>query len=490
MSNIPVPPPLIFPIKFVTLAPKRLKTLNLNQITKDSNYSNNNSDNMNEKKTVFNSDEIININKEEIYNYLSIQNIPKKIIKKNFTKKEENIYSYIENKNKYTTAYVLYKKFNLEKLNDILSIFYIDEKEQKDKLNFDFICNYEMLFTLNQIYPSQNEIENILKLKDNTDNFNKIDLLFFCLSKNNKFKIYIENYIQIINIQNEIINLNDFYSNLNEIYLNLQSNHKLRYICKILIEIQNFINKENKLNIIINNFDFKNIENIIEMKYKNKKIFDYIMKLYILKFHGENLLNFKDKNIIDNLIEKIFNNKSIKINIDNHLSETYLKYYSSIESIIKNSIFKEKIKNMFYEDFYQNYINKNLKENIEKEKIERKKFIDYFVLSDEDFNINLLTILKIIKKLNDILSDYFINLNYKIDDKENYNNINDENKENNINILNNVSISEKTNLEKIENNINKNVNNVNKKEIIKKGFNVTYQKKVYKYSLLSDKYNL
>jgi len=488
MSNIPIPPPLIFPIKFATIAPKRLKTLNLNQIPKDKNYSND--DNINKKKTVFNSDEIINLNKEEIYNYLSVQNIPKKITKKNFIKNEENIYSYIENKNKYTTAYVLYKKYNLEKLNDILSIFYTEEKEKKDKLNYDFICNYEMLFTLNQIYPSQNEIENILKLKDNSDNFNKIDFLFFCLSKNNKFKLYIENYIQLINIQNEIINLNDFYSNLNEIYLNLQNNHKLRYICKILIEIQNFINKENKINIIINNFDFKNIENIIEMKYKNKKIFDYIMKLYIFKFHGENLLNFKDKNIIDNLIEKIINNNSIKINIDNHLSETYLKCYLSIESIIKNNIFKEKIKNMFYEDFYQNYINKNLKENIENEKIERKNFIDYFLLSEENFLSNFLTILKIIKKLNDVLSDYFINLNFKIDDKENFNNLNYEKKENNINILNNICSGEKTNIEKIENNINKNVNNVNKKEIIKKGFNVNYQKKVYKYSFLSDKYNL
>ena len=488
MSNIPIPPPLIFPTKFATIAPKRLKTLNLNQLSKDNNYLNN--DNINKKKTVFNSDEIINLNKEEIYNYLSVQNIPKKITKKNVIKNEENIYSYIENKNKYTTAFVLYKKYNLEKLNDILTIFYIDEKEEKDNMKYDFICNYEMLFTLNQIYPSPNEIENILKLKDNIVNFNKIDLLFFCLSKNNKFKIYIDNYIQIINIQNEIINLNEFYSNLNEIYINLQNNHKLRYICKILLEIQNFINKENKINVIINDFDFKNIENIIEMKYKNKKIFDYIMKLYIFKFHGENLLNFKDKNLIDNLIEKLINNKSIKANIDNYLSENYLKYYSSIESIIKNNNFKKKIKKMFYEDFYQNYINKNLKENIEKEKIERKKFIDYFVLSDEDFNINLLTILKIIKKLNDILSDNFLNLNLKIEDNENYINKNYENKENNINILNNKSISENSNLEKIENNINKNLNNINKKEIIKKGFNVTYQKKVYKYSFLSDKYNL
>jgi len=145
---------------------------------------------------------------------------------------------------------------------------------------------------------------------------------------------------------------------------------------------------------------------------------------------------------------------------------------------------------MFYEDFYLNYINKNLKENIEKEKIERKNFIDYFVLSDEDFIINLLTILKIVKKLNDILSDYFINLNFKFEENENYNNKNYENKENNINILNNKFISENSNLVKIENNINKNINNINKKEIIKKGFNVTYQKKIYKYSFLSDKYNL
>ena len=80
MSNIPIPPPLLFPIKFATITPKRLKTLNLNPISKDNNYSNN--DNINKKKTVFNSDEIINLNKEEIYNYLSVQNNPKKITKK------------------------------------------------------------------------------------------------------------------------------------------------------------------------------------------------------------------------------------------------------------------------------------------------------------------------------------------------------------------------------------------------------------------------
>ncbi len=85
MSNIPIPPPLIFPTKFATIAPKRLKTLNLNQISKDNNYLNN--DNINKKKTVFNSDEIINLNKEEIYNYLSVQNIPKKNNKKKRYKK-------------------------------------------------------------------------------------------------------------------------------------------------------------------------------------------------------------------------------------------------------------------------------------------------------------------------------------------------------------------------------------------------------------------
>ena len=129
----------------------------------------------------------------------------------------------MSNKNKYTTAYVLCKKFNLENfLNHLYPTFI--EKDSNQNINdfISFIIDYEILFTINQIFPTEKEINLILNLnisKEKISSINQIDYLFLTLSTVPKFKFYIENLLSLYEVKEDILDYSKYLKILSGVFI-------------------------------------------------------------------------------------------------------------------------------------------------------------------------------------------------------------------------------------------------------------------------------
>lgn len=378
-------------------------------------------------------------------------------------------------------TYVLCKKYNVEEIIKAIPLILSADNNSKDKVSnegYELLTNYEILFTLNQIFPSVNEIKAISALNiTKTDSLSLNDKLFHLLSSYPSIKTYIEALISLYDIRTDILDRISFMNSLNATYEILLSSSKLKYIVCVVLKIANLLNKANGMNEI-KSFDFLSFDSIIEMKNKNKVFFDLISKSYISTYGNEDLFTVKERAVLSSVSDKLK-----YMNVDREESEktkkTFMMNYQKIDSIVFDERLKKVIENEFIDNFYNEVIEgeeKIIQEKIEKNEI---KIRTYFLYDNKGkFNDFVIGVLNIIEKISNKLKKAFetvtahhvIKLKVKEEEKEN---------EDRHNIPRDSVIE---NPEKGRFIIN---GNVIDKEMIRKA-----KKNNVKFSLLSNKYNL
>ena len=378
-------------------------------------------------------------------------------------------------------TYVLCKKYNVEEIIKAIPLILSADKNSKDIVSnegYELLTNYEILFTLNQIFPSVNEIKAISALNiTKTDSLSLNDKLFHLLSSYPSIKTYIEALISLYDIRTDILDRISFMNSLNATYEILLSSSKLKYITCVVLKIANLLNNANGMNEI-KSFDFLSFDSIIEMKNKNKVFFDLISKSYISTYGNEELFTVKERAVLSSVSDKLK-----YMNVDREESEktkkTFMMNYQKIDSIVFDERLKKVIENEFIDNFYNEVIEgeeKIIQEKIAKNEI---KIRTYFLYDNKGkFNDFLIGVLNIIEKISNKLKKAFetvtahhvIKLKVKEEEKEN---------EDRHNIPRDSVIE---NPEKGRFIIN---GNVIDKEMIRKA-----KKNNVKFSLLSNKYNL
>ena len=378
-------------------------------------------------------------------------------------------------------TYVLCKKYNVEEIIKAIPLILSADKNSKEKVSnegYELLTNYEILFTLNQIFPSVNEIKAISALNiTKTDSLSLNDKLFHLLSSYPSIKTYIEALISLYDIRTDILDRISFMNSLNATYEILLSSSKLKYIVCVVLKIANLLNKANGMNEI-KSFDFLSFDSIIEMKNKNKVFFDLISKSYISTYGNEELFTVKERAVLSSVSDKLK-----YMNVDREESEktkkTFMMNYQKIDSIVFDERLKKVIENEFIDNFYNEVIEgeeKIIQEKIEKNEI---KIRTYFLYDNKGkFNDFVIGVLNIIEKISNKLKKAFetvtahhvLKLKVKEEEKEN---------EDRHNIPRGSVIE---NPEKGRFIIN---GNVIDKEMIRKA-----KKNNVKFSLLSNKYNL
>ena len=383
-------------------------------------------------------------------------------------------------------TYVLCKKYNVEEIIKAIPLILSAENNSKDIVSnegYELLTNYEILFTLNQIFPSVNEIKAISALNiTKTDSLSLTDKMFHLLSSYPSIKTYIEALISLYDIRTDILDRISFMNSLNATYEILLSSSKLKYITCVVLKIANLLNKANGMNEI-KSFDFLSFDSIIEMKNKNKVFFDLISKSYISTYGNEDLFTVKERAVLSSVSDKLK-----YMNVDREESEktkkTFMMNYQKIDSIVFDERLKKVIENEFIDNFYNEVIEgeeKIIQEKIEKNEI---KIRTYFLYDNKGkFNDFVIGVLNIIEKISNKLKKAFetvtahhvIKLKAKEEEKEN---------EDRHNIPRSSVIE---NPEKGRFIIN---GNVIDKEMIRKAKEEKIKKNNVKFSLLSNKYNL
>ena len=378
-------------------------------------------------------------------------------------------------------TYVLCKKYNVEEIIKAIPLILSADNNSKEKISnegYELLTNYEILFTLNQIFPSVNEIKAISALNiTKTDSLSLNDKMFHLLSSYPSIKTYIEALISLYDIRTDILDRISFMNSLNATYEILLSSSKLKYIVCVVLKIANLLNKANGMNEI-KSFDFLSFDSIIEMKNKNKVFFDLISKSYISTYGNEDLFTVKERAVLSSVSDKLK-----YMNVDREESEktkkTFMMNYQKIDSIVFDERLKKVIENEFIDNFYNEVIEgeeKIIQEKIEKNEI---KIRTYFLYDNKGkFNDFVIGVLNIIEKISNklkkafetVTAHYVIKLKVKEEEKEN---------EDRHNIPRGSVIE---NPEKGRFIIN---GNVIDKEMIRKA-----KKNNVKFSLLSNKYNL
>lgn len=282
-----------------------------------------------------NSDIINNINKDDFIDLLK----SKKSFPLIYDIYNTNYNLYNLNKEEFNLCSKLYKENYIEKLDRYDLSEYFTIKFQNDRL-FDInSCNIEDLFEKiieNNCNKDNNEDKKnvtnftIKKLLDidlffenydltrksflfkelNKDNFN---LLHSVLSnkKNDKFDIFIDKYIELLNekekiyLINLIINVSDKYNNL----LTIEKNHLFKLIESIDLNTNFFDNKDYRVKFIPNNEkDFNNILKYV-LKDDNNKIIDYL--LLVNNKNDNKFNNIKNIDIIDKLFDLLMENNYV-----------------------------------------------------------------------------------------------------------------------------------------------------------------------------------
>ena len=384
-------------------------------------------------------------------------------------------------------TYVLCKKYNVEEIIKAIPLILSSHNHNEDKVSnegYELITNYEILFTLNQIFPSVNEIKAISALNiTKTHSLSLTDKLFHLLSSYPSIKTYIEALISLYDIRTDILNRISFMNSLNATYEILLSSSKLKYITCVVLKIANILNKANGMNEI-KSFDFLSFDSIIEMKNKNKVFFDLISKSYISTYGNEELFTVKERAVLSAVSDKLK-----YMNVDKEESEkikkTFMMHYQKIDSIVFDDRLKRVISNEFIDNFYNEVIEGE--EKIIQEKIEKNemKIRTYFLYDNKgkfnDFVIGVLNIIekistKLKKAFETVTTHHVIRMRVK-EEKEN------EDRHN----IPRESVTE--NPEKGRFIIN---GNVIDKDMIKKAKEekIAAKKNNVKFSLLSNKYNL
>ena len=384
-------------------------------------------------------------------------------------------------------TYVLCKKYNVEEIIKAIPLILSSHNHNEDKVSnegYELITNYEILFTLNQIFPSVNEIKAISALNiTKAHSLSLTDKLFHLLSSYPSIKTYIEALISLYDIRSDIRDKICFMNSLNATYEIILSSSKLKYIACVVLKIANLLNKENGMNEI-KSFDFLSFDSIIEMKNKNKVFFDLISKSYISTYGNEELFTVKERAVLSAVSDKLK-----YMNVDKEESEkikkTFMMHYQKIDSIVFDDRLKRVISNEFIDNFYNEVIEGE--EKIIQEKIEKNemKIRTYFLYDNKgkfnDFVIGVLNIIekistKLKKAFETVTTHHVIRMRVK-EEKENEDRHNIPRK------------SVKENPEKGRFIIN---GNVIDKDMIKKAKEekIAAKKNNVKFSLLSNKYNL
>ena len=384
-------------------------------------------------------------------------------------------------------TYVLCKKYNVEEIIKAIPLILSSHNHNEDKVSnegYELITNYEILFTLNQIFPSVNEIKAISALNiTKTHSLSLTDKLFHLLSSYPSIKTYIEALISLYDIRSDIRDKICFMNSLNATYEIILSSSKLKYIACVVLKIANLLNKANGMNEI-KSFDFLSFDSIIEMKNKNKVFFDLISKSYISTYGNEELFTVKERAVLSAVSDKLK-----YMNVDKEESEkikkTFMMHYQKIDSIVFDDRLKRVISNEFIDNFYNEVIEGE--EKIIQEKIEKNemKIRTYFLYDNKgkfnDFVIGVLNMIekistKLKKAFETVTTHHVIRMRVK-EEKEN---------EDRHNI---PRESVKENPEKGRFIIN---GNVIDKDMIKKAKEekIAAKKNNVKFSLLSNKYNL
>ena len=363
-------------------------------------------------------------------------------------------------------------------LNNLYPTFIEKESNQItiEKDFISFIIDYEILFTISQIFPTEKECNEILNLKiskEKLSSVNQIDYLFLTLSTVPKFKIYIDNLLCLNDVKGDILEYSKYLKAITGVYIVLINSMNIKNLINIILSIANEINLIN-FQDKISYFDIKSLDNIIDMKNKSKKIFDLICKYYYKISDGESILNSNTKNNIEYIINKL--NSNLEKNSQKLKAKFNQNYERMLECICEEKV-KEELKKIFIDNFYESVFNNEVINFEEKENELRKQFKEYFMLkcNDNNYEIILLQILNTLIKIDDNIKEYAITNMRPIKNRKIEKNENKENKNTNTSLhkkSSSISLISKEN-----NSHSKNINN-----------NFTNNKPYV--SILSSKYNL
>ena len=394
------------------------------------------------------------------------------ILNKKENKKEKEIYTtpYDNNKNRY--IHYLNKSiiasFNLSQNNIDLKPIY-----KRDEYNYTISNNKQNLNDCNSPFLINNySNKNIIKNNKTIDNLhtnenNPINnIKNYMTSSHNNYNLdnCVKNY-NLSNLKNKKLNLQNIEKNY-EYYQENKNSSRRNYTSKIDKDEKTFyihkkpiyskINVQNALtdrNIINPNSITKKLNNI-----KNKKYIDSIIKRDDYKINTFNNTN-KNLNISENKYNKFINNKinkkkfdnnilyiknSIQLNlinktkkekknknknsyiINNHFEFNIIKNnqnkieFNNEEEIIeyiKNKYKKEKIKELFFNEYEKN---EKLENEINRLKYENKQYKKELVDIRNQYN-DLFKEINIIKEENEKLKDNIINNMINDDNNEEYN---------------------------------------------------------------------
>ena len=363
-------------------------------------------------------------------------------------------------------------------LNNLYPTFIEKESNQItiEKDFISFIIDYEILFTISQIFPTEKECNEILNLKiskEKLSSINQIDYLFLTLSTVPKFKIYIDNLLSLIDIKADILEYSKYLKTITGVYVVLINSINIKNLINIILSIANEINLINFQNKI-SYFDIKSLENVIYMKNKSKKIFDLICKYYYKISNGESILNSNTKNNIEYIINKL--NSNLEKN-SQKLKDKFNGNYEVMQNCICEEKVKEELKKIFIDNFYENVFNNEIINFEKKENELRIQFKEYFMIksNDDNYEITLLQILNTLIKIDDNIKEYAITNMRPIKNRKIEKNENKENKNTNTSLHKKSSSISLISKENNSHSYNINNNFTNNKPYV---------------SILSSKYNL
>ena len=282
-----------------------------------------------------------------------------------------------------------------------------EEEEQKQEVTeevYSVITNYEILFVINQIYPTESEIKEITSTihQEEVQTFSQEDTLILTLCLYPKFKKYIDFILTLYDIQTDIVELCEFYTDLYNVIHFLTHSQKVQFIIEIVLALANCINQENGAKLI-ENCDFSSLSKVLDMKNNNMCIFDLIYKYYTEIFGSEFFLSTEERNWISSVSGKLEMLKD-----GNSKEKQYLGIFNDLINSLSNESIKLKLKENFYNDFY-------LKVVVEEFQILKKKkndsitlFSQYFEVNENKFIESLKDVLEVVNKLEVKLRKYVL----------------------------------------------------------------------------------
>lgn len=274
------------------------------------------------------------------------------------------------------------------------------------------LTDYEFLVSMKTIFPSKEEMKTITAHMCNMTNedissMGFIDKMYNSISQFPEVSEFINAMITLIEMKNDLNEVTHSLNTITGLFEGILSNDKLSFVIGIMLKINNYLNRSTG-GKELKGFDLVSLENVLDLKINSKHFFNIIGKYYSDRYFKETLLNKKELGNVYFSISYLSNSINNEFNKEKVVNQ-YEQAIKEIESIVKNSYIKEALSNQLIE-IIQEMIGKTGELKIKEQKI-KEKLILYLLLDpqvmQENLNVYLIKVLKIILKIEDKLKGFF-----------------------------------------------------------------------------------